>query len=254
MFYHIIILKILIPMIRWISYILCFCLTICCVNRNIQKEYSYNTKIAKPDSIIRYIDKLDSVNFQPIYGEEHIFYKDSVFYRGKDTILSKEKHLKYSSKGKLKNKVFYGYIENSKYLSPLTEFHYDEKGRISEYIYYFSKKDSIIYDKDTVGCSELHILYDKKGNVVEKVCQGTAKNEDINMGMSVGTWYFYKDNKLIKELYFHNAKIGDDYILHKIYNDKGGYKEIYTNNYMLYENDSVVLSPQEIKRRTKTKK
>ena len=63
-------------MIRWISYILCFCLTICCVNRNIQKEYSYNTKIAKPDSIIRYIDKLDSVNFQPIYGEEHIFYKD----------------------------------------------------------------------------------------------------------------------------------------------------------------------------------
>ena len=34
----------------------------------------------------------------------------------------------------------------------------------------------------------------------------------------------------------------------------GGYKEIYTNNYMLYENDSVVLSPQEIKRRTKTKK
>ena len=74
------------------------------------------------------------------------------------------------------------------------------------------------------------------------------------MGMSVGTWYFYKDNKLVKELYFHNAKIGDDYILHKIYNAKGGYKEIYTNNYMLYENDSVVLSPQEIKRRTKTKK
>ncbi|GIZ16028.1 hypothetical protein RCZ15_22390 [Capnocytophaga catalasegens] len=208
----------------------------------------------KPDSIISYIERLDSINLQPMYGEEHIFYKDSIFYRGEDTINSKEIHLKYSSKGKLKNKAYYGYIENSKYLRPLTEFYYDEKGRVLEYVYYFPEKDSIIYDKDTVRCSELHIIYDKKGNIVEKVCQGTVKNEDVNTGMSVGTSYHYKDNKLIKELYFHNAKRGNDYILHKIYDDKGRYKEIYTNNYMLYENDSIVLSPKEIKRRTKTKK
>lgn len=80
-----------------------------------------------------------------------------------------------------------------------------------------------------------------------------VSNEDINTGFAVGTAYVYKDNKLVKELYFHNAKIGDDYILHKIYDGKGGYKEIYTNNYMLYENDSVTLSPKEIKRRIRTK-
>ena len=112
----------------------------------------------------------------------------------------------------------------------------------------------MIYGRDTEQCLELEIDYDEKGNIIGRSCNGIASNEDVNTGFAVGTCYVYKDNKLVKELYFHNAKIGDDYILHKIYDGKGGYKEIYTNNYMLYENDSVVLSPQEIKRRTKTKK
>ena len=187
--------------------------------------------------------------------------KDSLIIRGKDTATINQLEI-YDFENRTDIKyTYWGYYKKDidpetpdyKYIIPVRTYYFRNNKLISE-TFHFPEKDSMIYGRDTEQCLELEIDYDEKGNIIGRSCNGIASNEDVNTGFAVGTCYVYKDNKLVKELYFHNAKIGDDYILHKIYDGKGGYKEIYTNNYMLYENDSVVLSPQEIKRRTKTKK
>lgn len=186
---------------------------------------------------------------------------DTLIIRGKDTAIVNRLET-YGFKDD--NSIYYTYwgyykkdtnpkFPDYKNIVPVRKYIY-KKGKLVYESFYFPEKDSMIYGRDIEQCDELEIRYDEKGNVTQRSCNGIASNEDVNTGFAVGTCYVYKDNKLVEELYFHNAKIGNDYILHKIYDGKGGYKEIYTNNYMLYENDSVVLSPQEIKRRTKTKK
>ena len=186
---------------------------------------------------------------------------DTLIIRGKDTaIVNRLETYGYKDD----NSIYYTYLgyykkdinpefPDYKNIIPVRKYIY-RKGKLVYESFHFSAKDSMIYGRDIEQCDELEIRYDEKGNIIRRTCNGLVSNEGISANFAVGTAYVYKDNKLVKELYFHNAKRGDDYILHKIYNGKGGYKEIYTNNYMLYENDSIVLSPKEIKRRIKTKK
>lgn len=126
------------------------------------------------------------------------------------------------------------------------EYWYHDNGKISNEIDYFTRRDSVIYDIDTVKCSELHIVYDENGHMIARGCQGIAENEDINTGMSVGTWSYYKDGKLVKEEYYHNGSFGKDYIIHFLYKSKYTREIIVTNNFQLYQNDSVVLYPKKI--------
>ena len=63
---------------------------------------------------------------------------------------------------------------------------------------YFSKKDSVIYDRDTVECHSLHISYDSNGKIEERTCMGQECNKDVCTGIGVGTRFFYKDGKLIE--------------------------------------------------------
>ena len=180
---------------------------------------------------------------------------DTLIIRGKDTaIVNRLETYGYKDD----NSIYYTYLgyykkdidpetPDYKYIIPVRKYIY-RKGKLVYESFHFSAKDSMIYGRNIEQCDELEIRYDEKGNIIRRSCNGL-----VSTGFAVGTAYVYKDNKLVKELYFHNAKIGDDYILHKIYDGKGGYKEIYTNNYMLYESDSVTLSPKEIKRRIRTK-
>jgi hypothetical protein len=119
-----------------------------------------------------------------------------------------------------------------------------EKGSLFKRI----RTDSlIINNNDTLHCNELHLLYDEQGNLVEKGCQGFY----AGMGMCVGTWYIYKNKKLVQEVYYHNDEYGKDYIIFRNYNEKGEYREIITNNFSFYENEITFLSPEEIKKRVR---
>ena len=214
-----------------------------CITNRSQQEFSIEEKVTN--------DTIYEGRFKRIA-------KDSLIIRGKDTAIINELKIYQFDDNTDVSYTYLGYYKKDidpetpdhRYIIPVRKYYFRNNKLLFE-TFYFPKKDSMIYGRDTEQCLELEINYDEKGNVIRRLCNGIAANEDINTGFAVGTCYIYKDNKLIKELYFHNAKRGDDYILHKIYDDKGGYKEIYTNNYMLYENDSVALSPKEIKRRLK---
>ena len=226
-------------------FILILLFSACITNRS-QQEFSIEEKVTN-DTIYE--------------GRYKRIAKDSLIIREKDTATINELRIYQFDNNTDVSHTYWGYFKKDidpevpdyKHIIPIREYYFRNNKLISE-TFHFPKKDSMIYGRDTEQCLELEINYDEKGNIIQRSCNGIASNEDINTGFGVGTCYIYKNNKLIKELYFHNAKRGDDYILHKIYDGKGGYKEIYTNNYMLYENDSVVLSPKEIKRRIKTKK
>lgn len=103
-----------------------------------------------------------------------------------------------------------------------------------------------------VNCGHLNLIYNKKGEVIEKVCQGYVQNDSISTGMYVGNRYIYKDRKLAYEAFYNNDNFGLDYIIHKLYNN-GTYKEVITNNFALYETDSIVLSKEEIAKRVRNR-
>lgn len=206
-------------------------------------------KKAIADTIISVCDKFDEKKNDFICRENHIFHKDSLWFRGKDTLVCKEIHFLYDTNKKLEKKSYWGYFSEERKLLPLLEIDY-HKDKKTSLVYYFQKNDSlIIHNNDTIKCKELHITYDENGNIKEKGCQGYVSNNDISTGMSVGTWFYYKNGKISREIYYHNAEFGKDYIKHKLYNENGNYKEVFTNNFILYETDSVVFSPQEIKNR-----
>lgn len=218
--------------------------------KNITSKNHHSKKVIS-DTIISVCDKFDEKKNDFICQEKHIFYKDSLWYRGKDTLICKEIHLLYDVNKKVEKKSYLGYFSVERRLLPLLEIDY-LKDKKSSLVYYFRKNDSlIIYGKDTIKCNELHIIYDKNGNLKEKGCQGYVSNNNISTGMSVGTWYYYKKGKLTRKVYYHNADFGKDYIKHTIYDENGNFNDVFTNNFMLYETDSIVLSPQEIKKRMK---
>ena len=226
-----------------------FILLVClpaCKNTSSKQEgmdtSSQNTlKDSRYDSIVPSGE--NSHNMLPEVRKYYL-HKDSLFVREKDTFHCKEYHSYFDAQGHTKRIVFYE--KNTEYAKPFMEYWYHDNGQISDKTYYFTQRDSIIYDIDTVKCNELHIVYDQMGHVIARGCQGIAANEDINTGMSVGTWYYYKDGKLMKEEYYHNGSFGKDYIIHFLYKTKYTKEIIVTNNFQLYENDSVVLYPKKV--------
>ena len=50
----------------------------------------------------------------------------------------------------------------------------------------------------------------------------------------------------MKEEYYHNGSFGKDYIIHFLYKSKYTREIIVTNNFQLYQNDSIVLYPKKI--------
>ena len=231
-----------------------FCLVMICLFflscKNMTSK-NYHIKETKADTIVSVCDKFDEKKNEFVCREKHIFYKDSIWFREKDTLICKEIHFLYDANKKLEKKSYFGHSSKVGNLLPLQEIGYHQNKK-SSLVYYFQKTDSlIIQGKDTIKCSELHIAYDKNGNIKEKGCQGYVSNNDISTGMVVGTWYHYKNSRLTREVYYHNAEFGKDYIKHKIYDESGNFNEIFTNNFMLYETDSVTLTPKEIKKRVK---
>lgn len=112
------------------------------------------------------------------------------------------------------------------------------------------QKDSLFYSfttADSLLCEELHITYNANGYLIEKGCQGTY----IGTGMSVGTWYYYENQELIKEITFHNDVQGKDYIIYRYFEGGSLKTERITNNFILYESDSLVLTPAEYEDRKK---
>ena len=233
--------------IQYCIFILLVCFTSC---KNISSKQGRTMAASVQDSLkdSRY-DSIVSFDAHHMYervkeGKKYYLHKDSLFVREKDTFYCREYHSYFDTHGNIRGIIFYR--KNTEYTDPFMEYWYHDNGQISEKIYYFTQKDSIIYDIDTVKCNAVHILYDPKGNIIFRGCQGAAANEDINTGMSVGTWYYYKDGKLVKEEYYHNGSYGKDYIIHFLYKTKYTKEIIVTNNFQLYQNDSVVLYPKKV--------
>lgn len=112
------------------------------------------------------------------------------------------------------------------------------------------QKDSLFYSfttADSLLCEELHVTYNAEGYLIEKGCQGTYDGT----GMSVGTWYYYENQELIKEITFHNDVQGKDYIIYRYFEGDSLKTERITNNFILYESDSLVLTPAEYETRKK---
>ena len=126
-------------------------------------------------SMYRY--SVDLYTNEELYGKKYTFFKDSVFYRREDTLVCNELRQYYYPNGKLYREELYN--RESWGLQPLVEYWYNTEGKLSEYIYYFSKKDSIIYDRDTVRCHSLHISYDNNGKIEERTCMGDECNKDV---------------------------------------------------------------------------
>lgn len=112
------------------------------------------------------------------------------------------------------------------------------------------QKDSLFYSfttADSVLCEELHITYNADGYLIEKGCQGSYDGA----GTSVGTWYYYENQERIKEITFHNDMQGKDYIIYRYFEGGSLKTERITNNFILYETDSLVLSTAEYEERKK---
>ena len=80
----------------------------------------------------------------------------------------------------------------------------------------------------------------------------TAKAEDgtklyeLKSASGDSIWVKVEDGKLVKEEYYHNGSYGKDYIIHFLYKTKYTKEIIVTNNFQLYQNDSVVLYPKKV--------
>ena len=211
---------------------------------------------------IQYMDSIYNDYEKSLYKStnprEQILPKDSLIIRGKDTAVVTRLRIYHYPEEQLITKDYIGYYKGEK---PRKNSHYIEKhtlrtyfirqGKLSTETIYFPKKDSLIYDRDTVRCESLFIRYDLEGNIKEKICEGNFSCPDIAAHTRMGTAFFYKGDKLIQEKYYHNDRREKDYIRHRVYDTMGNYREIYTNNYELFNNDSLILSPEEVRRRTK---
>ena len=112
------------------------------------------------------------------------------------------------------------------------------------------QKDSLFYSftsGDSVLCEELHVTYNAKGYLIEKGCQGSYHGT----GTPVGTWYYYENQELIKEKIFHNDVQGKDYIIYRGFEGGSLKTERITTNFILYESDSLALTPAEYQDRKK---
>ena len=98
-------------------------------------------------------------------------------------------------------------------------------------------KDLVI-SIDTVPNGKLYLSFHENGNLKEKGYQGNISNENVNTGMSIGTWYYYDSSKhLDSTIFYNNDEFGNDFIEKKRYFKTGKLKAFEKfNNYILYEN------------------
>ena len=223
----------------WYSIVILLVCFVACKNSSLKQREIMSPSVqdtlkdSRYDSVVYFDERPYDVPGDPRDGREYYLRKDSLFFRGKDTFYCREYHSYFFPRGNTKRRIFYEKSTKSEKVEPFMEYWYHDNGKISDKIDYFTRRDSIIYDIDTVKCSELHIVYDEKGHMIARGCQGIAENEDINTGMNVGTWSYYKDGKLVKEEYYHNGSFGKDYIIHFLYESKYTREIIVTNNFQL---------------------
>lgn len=119
-------------------------------------------------------------------------------------------------------------LKHTKYFSP--------DGRVVEL--HFVKDSLITSEGGGELCTDLFYHYDNNGRITVKGCQGVY----MGAGVPVGTWSYFHDNKLIRTVFHHNDILGKDYMRHTLYAPDGSTRVITTNNFMLYETDSVTIS------------
>lgn len=117
---------------------------------------------------------------------------------------------------------------------PFHSIHFYDNNKIKEEEFIL---DGCIDTDKNIFSNKFIISYDSEGFISEKGIQGTYNGN----GVPVGTWYFYKKRKLIQTRYYHNDTFGADYILYKNFENENGFKEYKTNNFVLYNNDSLLL-------------
>lgn len=116
--------------------------------------------------------------------------------------------------------------------------YYGKKGHIQEEQYRISGH---LDERNKTSYDYYIIEYDSVGNIVRKGIQGSYNGINV----PVGTWYNYLNGKLIREIYYYNDELEKEYIKYKEYGNDGSLKESYSNNFILYETDSIPLSRQE---------
>ena len=82
-----------------------------------------------PDIISTYQYGVDPYTNENLFAKKYIFYKDSVFYRGEDTLVCKELHQYFYPNGKLYREKLYN--RESWGLEPLAEYWYNTDGKLS---------------------------------------------------------------------------------------------------------------------------
>ncbi len=124
--------------------------------------------------------------------------------------------------------------------------HYDDHQLLVEQRFYF---EGVLVDgPNGLESSYLSIFYDSTGLVRTTGIQGFYKGT----GIPVGTWKEYNEGKLVRNIYYHLDTFGADYIRfsdYKYYDSTQTMREVYTNNFVLYETDSVPLNLEEYERR-----
>lgn len=117
---------------------------------------------------------------------------------------------------------------------PIHSIHFYGSNKIKEEAFIL---DGCIDIEKNIFSERLIISYDSEGFISEYGIQGRYNGN----GVPIGTWHFYKKGKLIQTRYYHNDTLGADYILYKNFEDTNGFKEYKTNNFVLYNNDSLLL-------------
>ena len=128
-------------------------------------------------------------------------------------------------------------IEKSKNIEK-KEIYSEQNDTISKTFYASKTIKDLIINIDTIQNGKLYLSFHENGNLKEKGYQGNISNENVNTGISIGTWYYYDSSKnLDSTIFYNNDEFGKDFIEKKRYFKTG---KLITfekfNNYILYEN------------------
>lgn len=94
------------PIVNHILLLLVF-LCISCEQKTAEKATSLIKGKFSPDIISTYQYGVDPYTNENLFAKNYIFYKDSVFYRGEDTLVCKELHQYLHPNGKLYREKLY---------------------------------------------------------------------------------------------------------------------------------------------------
>ena len=135
-------------------------------------------------------------------------------------------------------------IEQSKNIGK-KEIYSEQNDTISKTLHPNKTIKDLVISIDTIPNGKLYLSFHENGNLKEKGYQGNISNENVNTGISIGTWYYYDSSKhLDSTIFYNNNEFGKDFIDKKRYFKTGKLKAFEKfNNYILYENtmDSIGL-------------